>query len=120
MALKEPINLTALPDRSWELKHYQIGNYKWLRTEQKMTEKTEYVLLLFWTLPNEKTKCNLLTSVLLNIYEADFLVEHYKNSVQEHGFNVYLNFITDTAKQRSIESIHVDELQVGLGGNKNG
>jgi hypothetical protein len=68
------------------IKHYQIGNYKWLRTEQKMTEKTE---------------CNLLTSVLLNIYGADFLVEHYKNSVQEHGFNVYLNFITDTAKQRS-------------------
>jgi hypothetical protein len=57
---------------------------------------------------------------LLNIYEADVLVEHYKNSVQEHGFNVYLNFITNTANQRGTESIHVDELQVGLGGNKNG
>jgi hypothetical protein len=69
---------------------------------------------------NWKTECNLLTSALLNIDEADFLVEHYKNSVQEHGFNVYLNFITDTTKQRGTESTHVDELQVGLGGNKNG
>jgi hypothetical protein len=69
---------------------------------------------------NWKTECNLLTSALLNIDEADFLVEHYKNSVQEHGFNVYLNFITDTTKQRGTESTHVDELHVGLGGNKNG